>query len=703
MGGSTIGEARVTWSLRDADAGTIDSSGQFTAGDVVGNFVGVIEAQATDSGFTASASVAVVPGPLVKIFIAPDPVALGAGMKQQFVAVGADRFGNRIQGLNFIWSMLLESGKIEEGSGVFTAGNEPGQYLNAITASTTYRGVRHSGDASVTIESGRIAFISDRDSDSLDLYLMKSDGSNVRRLTNSGIDLSRVSWSPDGRYIVYSSGGNIYVVSDDGKWSAEILDQPLDAFDPAWSPDGLTIAYQQFTGPLEQDAEIYSMDVNGGNRRRLTTNNYYDAYPSWSPDGSQLVIIGGRRSNPLAGGLYIIDVSDKKRGKIQLADFNLFPSWSPVDNRIVYQSGDLQSSIAVFWVIKMMNADGTGGQDLVAGNSPTWSPDGQLIAFSSSVEAISVDPDDKTPNAAEIYVCQLFACEIGVTATTNRLTDNKAFDGLPSWAPPKSGVRVDESSIVVPRSRSLKATYTFVEIAARAKAAVVRIETKSGTGSGIIIAPDGLIITNHHVVGNTNDVTVCFDDLNCEAGIVLERDLFRDLASIKVESEDLHWLELGDDSRLAIGDELIAAGFPLGSNRLTVTKGSATAIRIYPGRNLRLIQTDAAINPGNSGGPLLNLQGQVVGVVSSKIIGAGVTGLGFAISVNTLRMFLHSTSQFPTLPVVPMVVPTPRPPPTPTPVPLTKQEVESRGLIRDLALMDLHGIDLSGVSLPRVD
>ena len=81
-------------------------------------------------------------------------------------------------------------------------------------------------------------------------------------------------------------------------------------------------------------------------------------------------------------------------------------------------------------------------------------------------------------------------------------------------------------------------------------------------------------------------------------------------------------------------------GYPLGLEDLSVTRGLVSAVKDDTGRNIRWIQTDSAINPGNSGGPMLNLQGQVIGVVSAKFVGVSIEGVGFAISANTVRLYL---------------------------------------------------------------
>ena len=85
---------------------------------------------------------------------------------------------------------------------------------------------------------------------------------------------------------------------------------------------------------------------------------------------------------------------------------------------------------------------------------------------------------------------------------------------------------------------------------------------------------------------------------------------------------------------------MVVLGYPLDSETIAVTSGLVSAIEFDSGRNIMWVQTDSAINPGNSGGPLLNLQGQVIGVVSVKMVGIAVEGVGFAISANTVNMYL---------------------------------------------------------------
>lgn len=164
-----------------------------------------------------------------------------------------------------------------------------------------------------------------------------------------------------------------------------------------------------------------------------------------------------------------------------------------------------------------------------------------------------------------------------------------------------------------------------------------RNRTLSGTGSGFIIKSDGLVLTNAHVVDGADTVTVTLKDGRNFKGQVLGADELTDVAVIKIQASNLPTVEIANSEQLRPGEWAIAIGNPLGLDN-TVTAGiisatgrSSSAVRV-PDKRVSFIQTDAAINPGNSGGPLLNQQGQVVGM-NTAIIG-GAQGLGFAIPIN---------------------------------------------------------------------
>jgi S1-C subfamily serine protease len=167
-----------------------------------------------------------------------------------------------------------------------------------------------------------------------------------------------------------------------------------------------------------------------------------------------------------------------------------------------------------------------------------------------------------------------------------------------------------------------------------------RERTERGTGSGFIINKDGDVITNAHVVSGADKVTVVLKDGRSLEGKVLGADQLTDIAVVKIKGDNLPVVTIGSSQNLQPGDWAIAIGNPLGLDN-TVTSGIISAL----GRNssaigvsdkrVSFIQTDAAINPGNSGGPLLNQNGDVIGVNTAIIQGA--QGLGFSIPIETAQ------------------------------------------------------------------
>lgn len=159
-----------------------------------------------------------------------------------------------------------------------------------------------------------------------------------------------------------------------------------------------------------------------------------------------------------------------------------------------------------------------------------------------------------------------------------------------------------------------------------------------GTGSGFIFSPDGAVLTNAHVVGAARQVNVLLKDGRQFQGLVVGVDPLTDVAVVKIAAVNLPTVTLGNSRRLTAGQWAIAIGNPLGLNN-TVTAGiisglNRTSAEIgAPSRRVNFIQTDVAINPGNSGGPLLDQQGQVIGVNTAMIQGA--QGLSFAIPIET--------------------------------------------------------------------
>ncbi|WP_346868922.1 S1C family serine protease [Clostridium sp. UBA5119] len=194
------------------------------------------------------------------------------------------------------------------------------------------------------------------------------------------------------------------------------------------------------------------------------------------------------------------------------------------------------------------------------------------------------------------------------------------------------------------------------EIVAKVSPAVVGVSTTSvstnvfgfdmgeqeGIGSGFIFSDDGYVLTNYHVVKNASQVKVIFSTGKEVSAKVVNYQEDADLAVLKI-TDDVEMpgkVELGDSDSLQAGEQVIAIGNPLGKEYLgSVTTGIISAVNrgvalTEGGEKMNLIQTDTAINPGNSGGPLINSQGEVIGINTAKIGSTGVEGIGFAIPIN---------------------------------------------------------------------
>src|SRR6266853_1552482 len=196
-----------------------------------------------------------------------------------------------------------------------------------------------------------------------------------------------------------------------------------------------------------------------------------------------------------------------------------------------------------------------------------------------------------------------------------------------------------------------------IGVAERVGPAVVRVETgpkvrntreRGGLGSGIVISPDGLVLTNSHVVGSSKEIRLQDIEGFVSDAHVLGTDPDTDLALLRADgARDLRYASLGNSKKLRRGQLVVAIGNPLGFES-TVTAGVISALgRSLRSRNGRLIedviQTDAALNPGNSGGPLVSSHGQVIGINTAVIVGA--QGICFAVASNTAQFVLSELIQ----------------------------------------------------------
>lgn len=176
-------------------------------------------------------------------------------------------------------------------------------------------------------------------------------------------------------------------------------------------------------------------------------------------------------------------------------------------------------------------------------------------------------------------------------------------------------------------------------------------QEQQGAGTGVIVSNDGLILTNKHVVEGASTVTVTNTEGKEYEGKILAIDSANDIAFIKVEASGLPAAELGDSDKVEVGQRAIAIGNALGEYSNTVTTGVISGkqrpVQASDGQGrtetlTNLFQTDAAINPGNSGGPLLNIEGQVIGINTAVASGNNAQNIGFAIPINQIKSALES-------------------------------------------------------------
>ena len=315
-------------------------------------------------------------------------------------------------------------------------------------------------------DGNKIAFWSNRDGGK-DIYVMNADGSNVKRLTNNVSDDVNPSWSPDGLRILFESerDGNreLYLMNADGGNEIRLTRNNAVDSTASWSPDGNLIAFasNRDTGPPYNpyNLDIYVMNADGSNVRRIVDDPEYDVGPQWSPDGRKIVFMTARNGNfdvydmnadgtdqrnltadyDRSDGAPIwsldgnnIAFSRKVEGKDQLfvmdadgknlkrvthnAGNNGSAGWSPDGSKLIFQT-DVDGN----WEIYVINVDGELAQlteDAADDLSPDWSPDGNKIAFSSNRNG-----------KQHIYVMN------GDGSSLAQLTNSPAEDTEPAWAP----------------------------------------------------------------------------------------------------------------------------------------------------------------------------------------------------------------------------------------------------------------------------
>ncbi|MYB93947.1 DUF5050 domain-containing protein [Candidatus Poribacteria bacterium] len=263
-------------------------------------------------------------------------------------------------------------------------------------------------------------------SGNLEIYIIDTEGNNLRNLTNHPASDHSATWSPSGRAFAYVSHreddkGEIYVMDLSKNKTRRLTNHPASERHLAWSPDGKWIAFSSNRkGDEPGNYDIYKMDANGENLQRLTNEGRYNSGPAWSPDSCSIAFYSIRNDD---GGIYVMDTDGKKVKKLATG---IAPSWSPDGERITYYNLVWNGRSGIF----VMDAKGKNSRRVSPPETwserPAWSPDGEWIACMSELE----NPWGNPNRDSNIYLIKP-----DTLGKPRQITQHEAMDYSPAWVP----------------------------------------------------------------------------------------------------------------------------------------------------------------------------------------------------------------------------------------------------------------------------
>ena len=259
----------------------------------------------------------------------------------------------------------------------------------------------------------------------LDIYIIDTNGKNLRRLTDDPVAAHSATWSPSGRAFAYVShrDGNaeIYVMDLNKNETRRLTNHPASDDNPAWSPDGKWIAFSSNReGNFKENYDLFKIDVAGGNLQRLTDEGRYNSAPAWSPDSRSIAFYSIRNDE---GGIHIMNTNGRILRKFARG---VTPSWAPDGEQIAYYTWEWGGGSSIY----VINADGKDSRRVSPPETwderPAWSPDGHWIAYQSELE----NPWGNPNRDSNIYIIK--PNKVG---KPRQITEHQAMDYSPAWVP----------------------------------------------------------------------------------------------------------------------------------------------------------------------------------------------------------------------------------------------------------------------------